>query len=248
MNCASCGESMTGRKRKYCQPECRPTFYQKKNAGLEFCQVCNKPLASIGAGRPKRNCSRLCRERARARPKKQQVQKNCEWCSKTFSTAKHDQRFCSKKCRLEVQKVETKERARNATQALYPDGKRTAPCGWCGEPRTFDIRKSVVNAYHPKCTKEARSARYRIKTVKRQKVSKPHRISHERVIEEYGSNCFICGAAIDLDLPRTHRYGLTVDHLMPISKGGTDELGNLRPAHWICNIKKSDKLPEELDA
>jgi 5-methylcytosine-specific restriction endonuclease McrA len=25
-------------------------------------------------------------------------------------------------------------------------------------------------------------------------------------------------------------------------------MDNLRPAHWTCNRKKSDKLPEELNA
>jgi 5-methylcytosine-specific restriction endonuclease McrA len=43
-------------------------------------------------------------------------------------------------------------------------------------------------------------------------------------------------------LPRTHKQGLTVDHFMPISKGGTDEMDNLRPAHWICNVRKRDKV------
>ena len=36
--------------------------------------------------------------------------------------------------------------------------------------------------------------------------------------------------------------GLTVDHVIPLSKGGSDELENLRPAHWICNNRKSDKV------
>jgi 5-methylcytosine-specific restriction endonuclease McrA len=35
---------------------------------------------------------------------------------------------------------------------------------------------------------------------------------------------------------------------VPLSKGGVDEMHNLRPAHWICNIKKSAKSMEELDA
>jgi 5-methylcytosine-specific restriction endonuclease McrA len=62
------------------------------------------------------------------------------------------------------------------------------------------------------------------------------------VLREYGSACHICKAEIDLTLSRTSRMGLTVDHVIPLSKGGSDELDNLRPAHWICNNRKSDKL------
>jgi 5-methylcytosine-specific restriction endonuclease McrA len=105
-------------------------------------------------------------------------------------------------------------------------------------------RSYAGRLYHPSCSKEAESARYRIKTVKRQKHTNPYRISHEQVVREYGENCHICQKPIDLELPRTNRYGLTVDHVIPVSKGGTDDLSNLRPAHWICNIIKSDKMPE----
>jgi 5-methylcytosine-specific restriction endonuclease McrA len=27
-----------------------------------------------------------------------------------------------------------------------------------------------------------------------------------------------------------------------------DDMSNLRPAHWNCNRKKSDKLPKEVNA
>jgi 5-methylcytosine-specific restriction endonuclease McrA len=47
---------------------------------------------------------------------------------------------------------------------------------------------------------------------------------------------------IDLSLARNSRFGATIDHVIPISKGGLDVLDNLRLAHWICNIKKGNKV------
>jgi len=46
------------------------------------------------------------------------------------------------------------------------------------------------------------------------------------------------------------RYGeeimLTVDHIIPKSKGGTDDLDNKQCLCFRCNNKKGDKLPSEV--
>lgn len=245
MNCHTCAKPMSGRKRKYCQPQCWPTFHQPKNAGLTHCQICETEIEPSATGRPKRNCSNKCRIENRARnTRKKPIAKVCETCLSPYETKNKHSRFCQAECRRESESKRQAEKHRVKMKELYPDGLRTVNCGWCKQPRTFHISESTPTAYHESCTKEARSARYRIKTVKRQKVSNPYRISHEQILREYGSNCHVCQEPIDLELPRTNRYGFTVDHFIPISKGGTDAIENLRPAHWICNIKKSDKMPK----
>lgn len=39
------------------------------------------------------------------------------------------------------------------------------------------------------------------------------------------------------------KYGWEIDHLRPVSQGGSDELSNLRALHWRNNRKKSDNYP-----
>lgn len=34
----------------------------------------------------------------------------------------------------------------------------------------------------------------------------------------------------------------TIDHIIPLSKGGTHTYNNVQLAHYICNSKKSDKI------
>lgn len=51
---------------------------------------------------------------------------------------------------------------------------------------------------------------------------------------EYGGLCAYCGE------PKK----LTRDHVVPISKGGTDHIANIVPACASCNSKKRTKLPE----
>lgn len=43
----------------------------------------------------------------------------------------------------------------------------------------------------------------------------------KRVFDLYGDECWLC-----------HQYGAdTIDHIIPVIDGGTDDLDNLRPAH-----------------
>lgn len=37
--------------------------------------------------------------------------------------------------------------------------------------------------------------------------------------------------------------GWEIDHLIPRSKGGTDDIDNLMPIQWENNLKKSDNFP-----
>jgi 5-methylcytosine-specific restriction endonuclease McrA len=39
------------------------------------------------------------------------------------------------------------------------------------------------------------------------------------------------------------KYGWEIDHILPVSLGGTDDLENLRPLHWANNMNKGDDFP-----
>lgn len=40
------------------------------------------------------------------------------------------------------------------------------------------------------------------------------------------------------------KYGWEIDHLLPSSLGGADDLSNLNALHWKNNRKKSDNYPQ----
>jgi 5-methylcytosine-specific restriction endonuclease McrA len=37
-----------------------------------------------------------------------------------------------------------------------------------------------------------------------------------------------------------------VDHIIPLARGGPDELENKQPSHRDCNRRKSDQIAEEM--
>jgi hypothetical protein len=52
-----------------------------------------------------------------------------------------------------------------------------------------------------------------------------------RVLEVYGDTCHLC----------LEPGSNSADHLVPRSKGGTDAIENLRPAHRRCNYQRGDR-------
>lgn len=67
-----------------------------------------------------------------------------------------------------------------------------------------------------------------------------------RILSEFSEegfvNCSICGLPINLSKSYPNPWSLTIDHIIPIVKGGTTRDDNLQPAHFRCNRKKAEKL------
>lgn len=59
------------------------------------------------------------------------------------------------------------------------------------------------------------------------------------VTDVYGWRCSICHTMINPDATRL-RDRLSIDHVLPVSRGGTDTIENLRPAHYGCNAARGD--------
>lgn len=70
-----------------------------------------------------------------------------------------------------------------------------------------------------------------------------HFLHNKKKIMATQSICGICGNPVDKSLPYPNPMCATIDHIIPINKGGHPfDIDNLQLAHFSCNRQKSDKL------
>lgn len=200
------------------------------------CRFCELPFDTGRITKARTYCSKRCRESERNKKLKdsRQFLMTCKVCNAQVHTARQNQRFCSLGCRETFRK--------DNYQYLPKTQPKVLTCGWCEQDVVVPANFLSNRKYHDQCKVRAKRARHRIKTVKRQaRTVKPSRLSADDLVDKMGNLCRICGDEIDMSLKRTSRMGLTVDHIIPLSKGGQDTLENMQPAHWVCNVRKGNK-------
>ena len=77
-----------------------------------------------------------------------------------------------------------------------------------------------------------------------------NRIKIKAIYERDSGTCYLCGCTCnfnDWKPGKIRKWSAgdtypTIDHVIPISKGGTDTLDNVRLACWKCNMSKGAKL------
>lgn len=93
--------------------------------------------------------------------------------------------------------------------------------------------------------------------MKRQRRHEPERVgrremartkwTRSQLVRKHGGRCYLCGETVNIGDPGSPRYA-TIDHVIPLSKGGRDHIENCALACATCNQEKADSMPEAGDA
>jgi len=219
--CPVCGKLFRaimdrGKRRQYCSKECYVAVQPLVQSFERVCMTCGTKYLTA-EGYSSEYCSEGCKKAA--------FTLTCTICGKEYEAQNRNQVVCGEECRKEkdrlcsIESYCKKDRHKNKTVI----GK----CKKCG--------KQFINKYgekrriycSDKCSK-AHSKKLRSKKFK------------AKVFERDGWICQICGEKINKTYYYPHPKSASVDHIIPVSLGGPDELYNMQAAHLICNIMKGN--------
>lgn len=135
-----------------------------------------------------------------------------------------------------------KECARERSRAYYKYKRKAdeVNCVACGS--TFYGSRDK-NKY---CSDDCRAVGLAaIKTVRDRKIKQTtlEYFTREEVFNRDGWVCHICSESISPSLKYPHPMSASLDHVTPISRGGPHTLENSAASHFLCNIRKSDRMP-----
>jgi hypothetical protein len=171
-------------------------------------------------------------------------QLTCLTCSTAFSNKMSHAKYCRSKC--QPRKVV----ARGCVECgkTFETTNRTAKC--CGSECANKLReKSGAEAtkawWDARGRKHAsRADAYKLYGYKRRAVVRSRhaeKIIADQIFERDGWICQICVEEIDRSLEWPHPRSVSLDHIVPVSRGGQHTVGNVQCAHLCCNSSKGAK-------
>lgn len=236
--CVVCGKPFDSYKerRVTCSKECADIHNGPKTDGRpksNIAEVVNKrfpdsfDFVSCENGRVKLKCKTCGEIIERSKSTITRYNTRCENCKEIQNTRRELVRVLS-----EVKKIRTP---------------RT--CAECGE--TFFSKYDGQKYCSEKCKRKHRKigATYR-RRCRHYGVYYDPSVTREKVIERDGNVCQICGEPCDENDRSWGTIGPkfpTLDHIIPLAKGGAHTWDNVQCAHAICNSYKRDLTERTID-
>lgn len=255
-NCKHCGKELSisqreRRKKLFCSESCRfkhrDANGKKYTYGSASCETCLKQFDK--SHRQQRFCSHACFRAsldwkatiARSNAKRAELAattktRTCMVCKTTFCGGGDKRRkgFCSQQCSAEYYRSRRRVyRARNQTKVHH--------CAVCGISL---LSTSVVGIGRRTCSRECSIEWRRRHRVRMGAIRRGCILTEEircDIFNRDGWKCNICRRSVRRDA-RDPRHKATIDHIVPVARGGAHVYSNLQTLCKSCNSRKRDKL------
>lgn len=246
--CKRCGKPLAVGRGSRPDPTCRPCrrVHREPYGARDttppdrtfVCGHCARETAVMHDGQ--RFCSRSCVSESRRAPSV-----TCEVCQSQFWPGKDRRKLCSRRCAVALRSIRANA-ARACRPPRAPAPRPPRPCSVCGSAmppakrsycsytcRIQTCGERVLDLYRLACGHGWSGAGWR-------------KLLVGYLRERDGDDCRICRKAIRYDIPSGPRgdpsgLGHSIDHVVPRSQDGGDELANLRLTHWRCNRERKAK-------
>ena len=222
---------------RFCSDYCRQhNFWKdkerpkqpKKKAKCKYCNTLyDKANSSI-------YCSDICRkkqyEKDKNRGRKIRFYKVvCEYC-KTKELSKVKKRYCSDRCADKHYEIKRRNRKRKLKK-----------CKICN---SWHSKRGVYCSV--KCGKKAHKHRSSERMILARKNGQfDADIDIYKLIERDGGRCYLCGDDVLFSYHYNDPKYPTIEHVIPITKGGTHSWDNVMVACRDCNTRKKTKSLED---
>lgn len=160
----------------------------------------------------------------------------CPECRQVFRTNRRSM-HCSEDCRRES----GRRRSRQAKEDGFKQELRK--CRNCSKAFLTEYNRFSQFFCTEQCRKERVKEHRRVsKYNRRKRVRKVYvdQVVPRKIFERDGFKCKLCGGTLQMDKQVPHPKAPTIDHIIPLSKGGYHGQGNVQAAHFICNSRKGD--------
>ena len=251
-----------GRDPKYCSDRCKRKRNREldKNRYIKNCKECGQEFRT--SHKNQKYCSIDCRDKDSWKNKREKIK--CKICGDQFLPNKSEQKYCSQQCGSEAAAKTMKENGtydsyteieNSPINKKYSDEEMIVICENCGK----EFRKSHYDRDRKYCSrdcfydaigidkkeksnlKQRKSDYHMRKRAKRFNV-KVEEITPIEIFKRDNWACQICGKKVKKDKYYPDPMSPSIDHIIPLSKGGDHIKKNVQLTHLRCNIKKQDKV------
>lgn len=166
--------------------------------------------------------------------------KECEYCHTEFSPSKYGydvQKYCSNTCRSRAYSGVSKEHLKlcSVCSKTFINERDTMFC-------SIECKKEYIGNELSKPLPISKNA-LRLSRA-RQNGQFDADIDIYKLIERDGEQCYLCGDVVLFNVHFNDPKYPTIEHVIPIAKGGTHSWDNVKVACRDCNTRKSTKNVE----
>lgn len=250
--CPCCGKAFEVERgiglssRKYCSSECckrMPNELRKKHGPKGNCLTCG---ASLEDKPPEaKYCSRKCAGIGWMKSHGNHLYV-CKRCGKEFKLCTgRKQLFCSWDCWTAWRKARTGKQEEcqgsPANERSDTGANREAVCPVCGDGFTFMRGRGRARIYcSPRCRDLACGRRgSSVRRARKLSGNDIEQIDAFTIFNRDGWRCGICGKAVKRDATYPDPMSASLDHIMPLCRGGLHTQENVQCAHLGCNLHKN---------
>lgn len=217
-------------KRTGRRPRCAHCLNEFTPSLIRHAVYCSRDCY-LGAKKARSGLRRIEKAEARAIARRAE----CEMCGKVFLRQNCRRLYCSNDC--------SKSAAAEAARSKYY-GEVLPVCIECGAPRDTSIRN---NRYCGEaCRKKRHCDSKRTGKQRRRAAKRRVRVDAFNSIEVFARDkwrCQRCGCKCFRRYnPESLDRSPTLDHIIPLSKGGPHTMANCQLLCWACNTDKSDTI------